>query len=280
MLSTNVTQPVCIQRISYLNVFTRTNAVRGSFIIICSPKINKHWYFWGLKSAGESYSRQQEDLPLHETGYHERVQKDSKGFALSNAVNWICDNAHKKFSVFPGSTFLQLLASILTAKLGNKLSGLNKTTNFKWLHTFFINKDLRKDVEYSNVGFAQMMQIWERNKPLDSDISVTPLLCSIFCPSLGLRNTIRSAPVFLVNHFCQRYLDMFEQRLLRWIADVLLSGAVEQAEVYIWNRAGTGQLSMAVRMLVQNQQKLSWQLTVLYQGFVVVEVCVRKSHQM
>lgn len=100
------------------------------------------------------------------------------------------------------------------------------------------------------------MKIWKRNKPLDSEISVTPLLCSIFCASLGLRNANRSASVFVINHFCQRYWDIFAQGLLRWIADVLLL-VVEQAEVCIWNSAGTGQLSMAVSMLVQNQQKLS-----------------------
>jgi len=55
---------------------------------------------------------------------------------------------------------------MLTAKLGNKLFNLNETTTkFKWLQTFFINKDLRKDVEYANIAFAQMIQIGKRNKP-------------------------------------------------------------------------------------------------------------------
>lgn len=40
---------------------------------------------------------------------------------------------------------------MLTAKLGNKLFDLNETTkNFKQLHAFFVNRNLRKDVEYSN----------------------------------------------------------------------------------------------------------------------------------
>lgn len=122
--------------------------------------------------------------------------KRNQSFVLSNAINWICDNTHKKRSKFSWSTFLQMLVSMLTGKLGNKL--LNETTtNFKWLHVLFINKDLRKDVEYNNVGFAQIMQIWKRNNPLNSDISVTALFCSSFCASLGFRNANRSASGFV-----------------------------------------------------------------------------------
>lgn len=122
--------------------------------------------------------------------------KRNLSFVLSNAINRICDSPHKKCSRFSWSTFPQLLASMLIGKLGNKL--LNETkTHFGWLHALFINKDLRKDVEYNNVGFAQIMQIWKRNNALDSDVSVTPLFCSSFCASLGFRNTNRSASVFV-----------------------------------------------------------------------------------
>lgn len=56
------------------------------------------------------------------------------------------------------------------AKPGNNLFNVNETTtNVKWLYAFFINNDWRKETEHRNVGFAQMMQIQKRTKPLDYD---------------------------------------------------------------------------------------------------------------
>lgn len=112
---------------------------------------------------------------------------------------------------------------MLTGKLGKKL--LNETTtNFKWLHVLFINKDLRKDVEYNNVGLAQIMQIWKRNNTLNSDISVTALFALVSVHLWVSEMQIDQHQVLL---------DIFEQWLLGWIVDMLLLGSVEQADVYL-----------------------------------------------
>lgn len=45
------------------------------------------------------------------------------------------------------------------AKLRNNLSNVNETTTIvKWLYTFFINNDWRKETELRNVGFDANME--------------------------------------------------------------------------------------------------------------------------
>lgn len=124
------------------------------------------------------------------------------------------------------------------AKLGNNLFNVNETTNVKWLYAFFINNDWTK--RRQNIEMcAKMMQKYGKGlNPWIMTFWVTTLFYSTFCGYFGLRNTNRLAPVFVVSHFCQRHLDLFEQWLFMWaIADMLLPGAAEQAEECVWNRA-------------------------------------------